>query len=290
VGKELRARVRSRHFIAVVIAYAAILGGVTVAFLAQHGNDSSDQTTRVGIQIFQALSIFQLFLILLVTPATTAGAISGERQQRTWDLLLVTHQSAFDIVWGKLLAGLAANVLLIFTSLPLLASVFLFGDVAPGEVLQTYAVFLATILLLATISLLVSALSRRPTVSMVISSVISLALGVGLSLIAIYLEARSQITGPTDLGSFASLPPDAPALIPLAQLDPLVALLSVLPNGNGGTLLGDLGSIHHAFGLPLLLPLWVAFAALSVVVTALVLALATLLVRGGLPGPRSRTG
>ncbi|MBV9280851.1 MAG: hypothetical protein JOZ41_12280, partial [Chloroflexi bacterium] len=125
---------------------------------------------------------------------------------------------------------------------------------------------------------------------MVISSVISLALGVGLSLIAIYLEARSQITGPTDLGSFASLPPDAPTLIPLAQLDPLVALLSVLPNGNGSTLLGDIGSIHHAFGLPLLLPLWVAFAALSVAVTALVLALSTLLVRGGLPGLRSHSG
>ena len=62
---------------------------------------------------------------------------------------------------------------------------------------------------------------------------------------------------------------------PPAQLDPLVALLAALPADSGGTLLGGLGTIDHAFGLPWRLSWWGAYALLGAIIS-LLLILATI--------------
>ena len=279
VAKELRTRMRTRHFMAAFTLYMAVLGVVVIVFLVQHSSSSAGQSSQAGIQLFQALAISQLFVLLLITPASTAGAITSERHRQTWDLLLVTRLSSFEIVWGKLLAGLVSSVVLICASLPFFSSVFLFGGVALEDVLRTYAVFLTTALLVGVTSLFVSVLSFRPAVSVIVSIVVSLLLGVGLSLLVIYLEASPDATGLTILSELGSLPAQLPPLTPLAQIDPVVALLSALPNGNHESLLGGLGLIDHAFGLPLRLPLWGAFGLLTLAITVPLLALSTLLVR-----------
>lgn len=277
VGKELRSRMRGWRSTIIITVYMAILGVIAAAFLVQQTGPTANQSSQVGIQLFQALSIFQLFLIIFVTPASTAGAISGERQRQTWDLLLVTRLSSFGIVWGKLVAGLAFGLLLIFASLPLFSLVFLFGGVAPEDVIHTYLVFIVTILLFGTTSLFISALTPRLAVSMVVSNVVALLLSVGLSLLVAYLVTTGQhgaVCGP----GYCKAPP-APTLSPFAQIDPLVALLSALPNGTGGTILGGIGIIHHAFLLPLKLPLWEAYCMLAVVGSIGLLLLSTWLVR-----------
>jgi len=212
-----------------------------------------------------------------------AGAVSGERQQRTWELLRVTRLTSFDIVWAKLLAGLTVNLFLLFGSLPLLSSVFLFGGVGPRDVLYTYLVLVLTVLLLAVISLLVSVLTSKPATSIIVSIVLSVLLGFGLSLLVLFLEAEQQGTGITILTQLGSLPPGTPPLTPWAQVDPIVALLSALPNGKGGTLLGGLGKVHHAFGLPWTTSLWGAFCLLSLAISLLLVALSSLLIRLGPP-------
>jgi ABC-type transport system involved in multi-copper enzyme maturation permease subunit len=274
VGKELRTRMRGWRSIAIISAYMAVLGAIAIGFLVQQAGPTAGQSSSVGIQLFQALAGFQLFLILFITPASTAGAISGERQRQTWDLLLVTRLSTFGIIWGKLVAGLAFNVLLIFASLPLFSLVFLFGGVAPDDIFHLYVVFLATVLLLGTASLLVSALTRRLAAAMIISNVIALILGVGITLLAAYLEnwGNQQYSVPGPQGPH--LLPLAP-LTPLAQVDPFVALASALPGNDGGSFLGGLGTVHHAFMLPVTLQLWSVYAIIAAVASALMLALTT---------------
>jgi ABC-2 type transport system permease protein len=278
--KDIRLRMRSRQSMAIVTIYLAVLAIAVAAFLAEHNGLLPDRSAQTGIELFQTLAIVQLVLVLVVTPASTASAISGERQRGTWELLLVTRLSAFDIIWGKLLAGLAFNLLLVVVPLPLFCAVFLFGGVAPSDLLRTYTVLVVTVVLLTIVSLAVSILSRRPLAAAVVSSAISLFLGFGISLAVIYLETDRQIAGVTNLSELGTLPEASP-LTPLAQLDPFVALLSALPDGNNGTLLGDLGSVHHAFGLPLLLPIWLAFVVVTLVLAIALGGLSTLLVRSG---------
>ncbi|HLJ69042.1 MAG TPA: ABC transporter permease subunit [Chloroflexota bacterium] len=277
VGKELRTRMRGWRSIAVVSAYMLVLGVIAISFLVQEAGPTAGQSSQIGVQLFQALAGVQLFLILFVTPASTAGAISGERQRQTWDLLLVTRLSTFGIVWGKLVAGLAFNVLLIFASLPLFSLVFLFGGVAPNDIVNLYIVFLATVLLLGTVSLFISALTRRLAAAMIISNVVALILGVGITLLAVYLEnwgTQQYLPGPTGMQAVPS-----PPLTPLAQLDPFVALASALPNGSNSSFLGGLGMVHHAFGILGTLHLWAVYAICAVLISAALLALTTYFAR-----------
>jgi len=289
VRKDLRLRLRGWRWAGIVTLYVGILAAVAVGFLLQEHNPTPGQSTRAGIDLFQTLSIFQLVLIVFVTPASMAGAISGERQHRTWDLLVISRLSALDIVWGKLLGGMVFNLLLIAASIPLFGLIFLFGGIGPGDLISTLVVFLVTVLLLGTASLAVSTLTARLTVSYMISMLIALALAAGLSLLTLYLQAPGQ-PGALTLAALPFQTGNAPApLPPAAQLDPLVALLSALPAETGGTILGGLGTIDHAFGLPWQVPLWGAYALLGVVISLLLIPLSAALARRPGPGSLRRT-
>jgi ABC-2 type transport system permease protein len=277
LGKELRTRMRNRHSMILVTLDMAILCIVAVFFLAQHNGLPINRSSSAGAQLFQSLAIVQLGLILLMTPACTASAISGERQRQTWDLLLVTRLSSFDIVWGKLVSSVAFSLLLILAPLPLFGSVFLFGGVAPHDVLHTYAVLLVTAVLLTMTSLFVSVLSRHSTVAVMVSSLVSLLLSLGPALAVLALDPSRQGIGLTDLAQLGRGLSGASPITPVVQVDPLVALLSVLPNGQDGTLIGDVGAVHPIFGLPL----WEVFGLLTLAILILLTALCTLLIRPG---------
>jgi hypothetical protein len=152
--------------------------------------------------------------------------------------------------------------------------------VAPDDVVHTYIVFLMTVLFLGVTSLFISALTSRLAVSMIVSNIVALVLAVGLSLLSAYLESYGQQGGQVvRFGPNGPITPPTPPLTPLAQIDPLVALLSALPNGTGSSLLGGLGKIYHAFGLPLQMPLWTAYSVLAGVLSFLLLLATTFLVR-----------
>lgn len=278
-GKELRTRMRGWRSTAVLTAYMAILAAIAIGFLIKQAGPTTDQSSQIGLQLFQALSFFQLLLILFITPAATAGAISGERQRQTWDLLLVTRLSSLGIVWGKLVASVAFGVLLVLASLPLFSLVFLFGGVAPDDILHTYLVFFTTILLVGVASLFISALTRRLAVAMIVSNVLALGIAGAISLLALYLEDWGQQTYGPSFGPNGPTASPLPPLTPLAQIDPLAALASALPSSTGGSFLGGLGAVRHAFGLPLTLDLWTAYALLATVISLLLLTLTTILVR-----------
>jgi ABC-type transport system involved in multi-copper enzyme maturation permease subunit len=284
ISKELRVRMRGWRWAGVTTLYIAVLGAITIGFLLQKYNLAPDQSSRAGVELFQALSIFQLFLIVFVTPASLAGAISGERQHRTWDLLMVSRISTLGIVCGKLAVGIAFNLLLIAASLPLFALVFLFGGVPLSYAIDTYVVFVATVLLLGAASLTVSALTGRLVVSFMLSFFVALALAVGLTLLTLYLQAPGQ----PSVISLAGIPfqtAGTPSLLtPFAQIDPFVVLMSALPAEAGGTILGDLGTVHHAFGLPWQLPLWGAYLLIAVVLSSLLILSTAAIAR---PMPRS---
>src|SRR5438093_9090140 len=74
------------------------------------------QGTNYGQFLFLFLVIFQVVLLAFITPALTAGAISGERERQTLDLLFVTPIAPFSIIWGKLLASMSFVALLLIIS------------------------------------------------------------------------------------------------------------------------------------------------------------------------------
>src|SRR5690606_21214335 len=75
--------------------------------------------------------------------------------------------STRGIILSKWVASLAFVILLIVASLPLYASVFLFGGVSPEEILYTFVHLLVTVCFLGALGIFFSTLVRRTGAAMV---------------------------------------------------------------------------------------------------------------------------
>jgi ABC-type transport system involved in multi-copper enzyme maturation permease subunit len=64
------------------------------------------------------LVLWQIALILLITPSLAAGLISSERESGGWQLLLMTPLSPLRIVVGKLLSVIVTILLVVVATLP----------------------------------------------------------------------------------------------------------------------------------------------------------------------------
>src|SRR5262245_52423687 len=80
----------------------------------------------------ELLVLQQCTLVLLVTPAFTAGAVTEEKARTTLPFLLMTDLTAWDIVAGKWPGRVVQVGVLLLTGLPLLC---LFGGLDPVALL-----------------------------------------------------------------------------------------------------------------------------------------------------------
>lgn len=281
IVKDGVSRMRSWRAPLAITLYLGLLGAFGYAvFTLEVLTSQYTQTTAasIGQFVFVAVAFFQLALISLFAPALAAGAISGERERQTFDVLLVSRVTAFGIVWGKLIASLAYLLLIIFTALPIFAAVFLFGGIDFEQFLLTHLVTIATALEIGAVSIFFSALFRRSLPSTVTSYAAAFALVVGTAvagLLLTYIYAfRYQLTG-------SSAEPH-----PLLFGNPIFALVIVLTDPNGAPLpLGRLfqtmflsGGAPATWG-PVIEP-WQLCVVTELALTALAVAGAVLLVRG----------
>jgi ABC-type transport system involved in multi-copper enzyme maturation permease subunit len=125
------------------------------------GLDPGQEAARLAALFFEVLFSVQFGVLVLVTPALTAGAITEERERKTLPFLLATDLRNHEIVLGKLASRLALVLLLLIASLPVLAVVQFMGGVDPGLVLAGFAALGVTAFSVAGLSLLASVICRR---------------------------------------------------------------------------------------------------------------------------------
>jgi ABC-type transport system involved in multi-copper enzyme maturation permease subunit len=163
--KELRSRMRGpRAFVFLTISLLILAGicgllyAVEVYSLSSMGIDTG---AIVGRTLFGALAISETVMIALFTPSISAGAISGEEERKTLELLLVTPLKHHTILWGKLLSSLAYIGLLVLAAIPLASLVLLFGGVSPWEMLLALGLLLVFMLAFDCLGLFCSVVIRR---------------------------------------------------------------------------------------------------------------------------------
>ena len=195
--KELRTRMRGRRAAVVITVYLLLLS--SVAGMMLYGQQwelqsglSLGAAPSVGLQLFVALSLFQLFLVVFIVPGLTGAAIAGERDRQTLDLMLSTQVSSLWIVLGKLLASLSYVFLLMLAALPLFSLVFLFGGVSPGQVVLAFAISLVSALTLGAIGVCISVLIRRGQMATVLSYAVAFLLIVGTSMLSVFIGIASN--------------------------------------------------------------------------------------------------
>jgi len=183
--------------------------------------------------MFTGLVTLLTLIVLVLAPASTAGAISLEREKQTIDLLTTTPISSLAIVLGKLFSALTWVFLLLAASIPVTALVFTFGGVGPEDVIRAYVVLLGTAIGFGAIGLFVSALVKRTQAATVINLVTVITVTVGATIVFVFWTAMTGSQGflpdgnvRRDDGLLASLtrrPPEA-----LMYLNPFVAQMDVV--------------------------------------------------------------
>lgn len=165
-----RQRMRGGKTYGCLIAYLLALGLVVVISYDQFvSNRVFPTTTGLAQTLFETLVMTQWFLVAFITPALTASSITVEREQRTFDLLILTPLSRFTIVWGKFLSAVAFLVVMVLCGTPLVALLFWMGGIDWGVMLERYALMLLSGVLLAAFGLAMSAVCSTSTLSILLT-------------------------------------------------------------------------------------------------------------------------
>lgn len=249
IVKELRGRMRGRRAFVIVTLHVLLLAAFAWMFqrineesiesISSYGGQATFASASVGRGIFVGLLLLQTLMVSVLAPAATAGAISSEREHQTLELLTVTPISSMAIVLGKLLSALAWVFVLVLASIPVTALVFVFGGVAPDDVVRGYAVLFATVIGLGSIGIFFSALTRRTGASTGLTFVVTLGLVIGSLFLFIFLGA----TAPIDSTGLRRQPPEA-----ILILNPFVAQADVACGTEDGGYGGACGFMSSILG------------------------------------------
>jgi ABC-type transport system involved in multi-copper enzyme maturation permease subunit len=169
--KELRTQMRGARAFAIVCVYNLILLiVVTLSGVITLSTAAASYYTEIGRSLFYVIIFLQMGLVCLMSPAFTAGAITSERGQRTFDLLITTLITPSQIIFGKVGSSLLYVLLLLGGSLPLVSLLFLLGGFSPGEVFMSYYFMFLTAAFLSFAAFMFSTLFRRTAVAQAFSN------------------------------------------------------------------------------------------------------------------------
>ncbi len=174
IVRELRHRMRSRQGLTSLIictGLLAIFGLIAYSSISNsssfraysYGYSYSNNAVRsqeLGSSYFSVIIVGQLFLAFFLAPSFTAGAIAGEKERQTYDILLITLLRPRDIILGKLFSSLAYLFLVIMAGLPIASVAFIMGGVGLDQLLCGLAIMILSGLMLGSIGLYWSSVSR----------------------------------------------------------------------------------------------------------------------------------
>ncbi len=141
---EMLTTARRGRFYMMRAFYAAVLFVILWSVYSVWAADMGGELPRVMVKWFTlstygGITIGQEILVLLLTPALVATAITDEKQRKTLHYLLASQLTGPEIVLGKLGVRMLYMSVLIGVSLPILSLMVLLGGIDPRFVLLAFA-------------------------------------------------------------------------------------------------------------------------------------------------------
>lgn len=103
-----------------------------------------NSSVRDGRDIFAVIAVgFQMAFAVLLAPTVTSGVITLEREKQTWNALLLSRLTSWEIVWGKLLGSVVPALAMQLIFIPTLIMAALKGGVTLGSFIgaEVFVVF-----------------------------------------------------------------------------------------------------------------------------------------------------
>jgi ABC-type transport system involved in multi-copper enzyme maturation permease subunit len=133
--------------------------GLMLLFLILLLSDPRNNPTRLGHEVFFAMSMLVLGLCMLSGLFLTADLLSEEKREGTLGLLFLTPLKTYDVVLGKLAASSLQAVFAVVSLFPVLALPLLLGSVTGAEFARVLLVLLVTIFCSLALGLMASSVS-----------------------------------------------------------------------------------------------------------------------------------
>jgi len=193
--KELRGRMRGVRAFAIITVFLIMMSSFTlVLYILQLPSVLGARTIitgELGRVLFTGVVGAELMMIVFIVPALTAGAVAGERERKTYDLLQTTLLPAPSFLVGKMESALGYIVLLLLSAIPLQSIAFLFGGISESEVLLAFIVLSMTALILGAMGLYFSAQTDRTITATVRVYTIALAVIFAMPLVSLIFLQRA---------------------------------------------------------------------------------------------------
>lgn len=170
--RETMVSARSFKLALILLIFNGILAMVALlnmySTLAQVRLTAEIQYTSF-LDLYLFVAVLEFVMLIFIMPALTAGSISGERERQTLELMLTTKMRPSEIVLGKLMVSLSTMFLLIMSSFPIIAMVFVYGGVTINDIGLLLLCYIAAALFAGSLGLCCSALFKKSTLSTVAS-------------------------------------------------------------------------------------------------------------------------
>ncbi len=283
--KELRGRMRGVRAFIVLTIYLGLMGAFTtllyLIFTASSLQSSgSSAVGSIGRVLFAGLVGIELLLIIFIAPAFTAGAITGERERQTYDLLQTTLLASPSFVIGKLESALGYILLLLFSAIPLQSIAFLFGGVTELELILSFVVLAVTAVTLGTVGIFFSAITPRTLSASVRSYTVALAVTFGIPILLSFPLLNAFVSATSGFGSGIGSSPVIETIfiyvgLVLVSLNPVATSLVSQQILAERQVLGlwSLTLTSDGSTIPMVSP-WISFAIFYLVISTILIVLA----------------
>ncbi len=178
LSRELLVNLRSPRAFVLQLLYVSFLG-LMVYFAWPAGAAGAKQVSAgAATRLFDLFFLGQFFLVALVAPTFASGSITGEKERKTYEMLLASPLDPSRILVGKLLSSLTYLVILIISTLPLMILCFLLGGILLSEIGRAYLLLILAAGTFGLLSIACSSYFRRTSSALVVSYLIILPLAV----------------------------------------------------------------------------------------------------------------
>ena len=173
--RELLVNLRmNRGFVLLFIYQAALAVVVYFAWPQQTRLDLTD--SEAARRLVDLFFLGQYILASMMAPSFAAGTITGEKERKTYEMLLASPLRPAAIVLGKMVASLTHLGVLIFSSLPIVMLCLPLGGISLYEVLAAYFALIMSVVTFGAISVACSSFFKRTAASLVVSYLLILPL------------------------------------------------------------------------------------------------------------------
>ncbi|MDB4338985.1 ABC transporter permease, partial [Rubripirellula sp.] len=191
--RELLVNLRKhRSFVLLAVYQISLALIVLVAWPADLKMDLTSNPASAQ-KLVNLFFLGQYIIASLMAPSFAAGAITGEKERSTYEMLLASPLRPGAIVFGKMVASLTHLGMFVIASLPIIVLCLPLGGVSLYEVLAAYLGLLVSIVLFGAIGVFCSSYFSRTSNSLVVSYIVILPMVMGAIFFWQTLEGQGEL-------------------------------------------------------------------------------------------------